>query len=463
MEQTDYGFLRKIRSTGRVSHRAGEPTYPVPSSTPDAVISHLREGTVSSTGDSVLARKESDRGTLSHVALPRILQSNLLGSQERRRLATGVRLKVSESLRTQGEIQDDHSPSSDKRITSWGLGRKCRFERRLLPHPHSPQVQTPAPFCHSRERRAPNFPIQSPSVRSDFGAQGIHESDATYRSSGTHTCGLPSAVSRRLDTEKYRQVTTGSANKLVATYHAPGRTGAKCAKVAVSTNPTLDTHRRRVLARCRTNVPADGQGSQDRKRSVSTSIRASDDSALLAVPPWAYELGNRCHPLGEIASQTPAALLARSLVPSIERYGGTDTSETQPTRSPSSLVVEQEVHASRNVSLGRLHLRPLQLYLLAHWSPASKDMAALIPVKHNLLDHHLHWWLNRKYTRAGMLLDIPEAQTQLFTDASKSGWGAHSDTFQASGEWSAREAILHINQLEMLAVRNALAAFKTHE
>ena len=105
------------------------------------------------------------------------------------------------------------------------------------------------------------FSIQSPSVRSDFGAQGIHESDSTYRSSGTHTCGLPSAVSRRLDTEKYRQVTTGSANKLVATYHAPGRTGAKCAKVAVSTNPTLDSHRSRVLARCRTNVPADGQGS----------------------------------------------------------------------------------------------------------------------------------------------------------------------------------------------------------
>ena len=287
---------------------------------------------------------------MSNVALPRILQSNLLGSQERRRSETGVRLKGTESIRTQGELQDDHSPSSDKRITSRGLGRKCRFKRRLLPHPHTPQVQTPAPLCHSRERRAPSFSIQSPAVRSDFGAKGIHGSDSTHRSSGTHTCDLSSAVSRRLDTEKFRQVTTGSADKLVATYHAPGRTGAKCAKVAVSTNPTLDTHRRRVLARCRANVPADGQGSQDRKRSVSTSIRASDDSVLLAVPPRTYELGNGCHPLGEIASQTPAALLARSLVPSIERYGGTDTSETQLTRSPSSLVVEQEVHTSRNVA-----------------------------------------------------------------------------------------------------------------
>ena len=83
VEHTDYVFLRKIRCTGRVSHRAGEPTYPVPSSTPVAVISHLREGTVSSTGDNALARKESDRGTLSHVALPRTLQYNLLGSQER--------------------------------------------------------------------------------------------------------------------------------------------------------------------------------------------------------------------------------------------------------------------------------------------------------------------------------------------------------------------------------------------
>ena len=153
------------------------------------------------------------------------------------------------------------------------------------------------------------------------------------------------------------------------------------------------------------NVPADGQGSKDRKRSVSTSIRASDDNVVLAVSPWTYELGNGCHRLGEIASQMPAALLARSLVPSIESSGDTDTSETQLTRSPPSPVVEQKVHPSRNVD--------------------------------------------------------GEAQTQLFTDASVSGWGAHSDTFQAGGEWSAREAILHMNQLEMQAVRNALAAFKT--
>ena len=117
--------------------------------------------------------------------------------------------------------------------------------------------------------------------------------------------------------------------------------------------------------------------------------------------------------------------------------------------------------ATDAIPLGRLHLRPLQFYLLSHWAPASRNVAALIPVKHNLLDHHLRWWLDRECTRAGMLLDIPEAQAQLFTDASESGWGAHMDTLQASGLWSAREAMLHINQLEMIAVRNALLAFRT--
>ena len=116
--------------------------------------------------------------------------------------------------------------------------------------------------------------------------------------------------------------------------------------------------------------------------------------------------------------------------------------------------------ATDAIPLGRLHLRPLQLYLLSHWAPASKDLKALIPVKHDLLDHHLRWWLDRKCTRAGMLLDIPEAQTHLFTDAFESGWGAHLDKHQVSGSWSTREATLHINHLEMLAVLYALRAFR---
>ena len=39
--------------------------------------------------------------------------------------------------------------------------------------------------------------------------------------------------------------------------------------------------------------------------------------------------------------------------------------------------------ATDAIPLGRLHLRPLQLYLLAHLAPASKDLKVLVPVKHD--------------------------------------------------------------------------------
>ena len=94
--------------------------------------------------------------------------------------------------------------------------------------------------------------------------------------------------------------------------------------------------------------------------------------------------------------------------------------------------------ATDAIPLGRLHLRPLQHYLLAHWAPMSKTLRALIPVKHDLLDHHLHWCLDRECTRPGTLLDVPAARMHLFTDSSESGWGAHLDTRQVSGSWSAR-------------------------
>ena len=117
--------------------------------------------------------------------------------------------------------------------------------------------------------------------------------------------------------------------------------------------------------------------------------------------------------------------------------------------------------ATDAIPLGRLHPRPLQFYLLAHWKPASRILSSLVPVKHDLIDHHLRWWLDRECTRAGMILDVPEAQVTLFTDASGSGWGAHVNQFQASEVWSPREGILHINGLEMLAVRKSLTAFRT--
>lgn len=59
----------------------------------------------------------------------------------------------------------------------------------------------------------------------------------------------------------------------------------------------------------------------------------------------------------------------------------------------------------------------------------------------------------------GVPLQTPEFQVRLFTDASTKGWGAHLEGQTAQGSWSEQEQDLHINILEMRAIKLALLAF----
>lgn len=50
----------------------------------------------------------------------------------------------------------------------------------------------------------------------------------------------------------------------------------------------------------------------------------------------------------------------------------------------------------------------------------------------------------------------PDPSLTLFTDASERGWGAHAQLLTFQGTWSEEEQLLHINLLEMRAVKLAL-------
>ena len=307
-----------------------------------------------------------DKGAIEELD-PRSLSPAAIGSQDRRVIPSGIRLKILEPVCPQGKVQDDHSQNSDKCDAQGGLGSQYRSERRMLSRPYSRPVQTSATIRHSNERRAPCFRIQSSTVRSDLCPPGVYQGNSSVGAPCASASRLPSSVYRRLATEKSKLVTVGSANKLVARYHSSGGVCTKCGQVTTNTHATSDTHRVEYHLDLGLMFPP------------MTRVQKFEDkiSTLMSVPiSTAYVFLSL---LGLLSSATDA------------------------------------------IPLGRLHLRPLQLYLLSHWAPASKDLKALIPVKHDLLDHHLRWWLDRKCTRAGMLLDIPEAQTHLFTDASGSG------------------------------------------
>ena len=91
MEQAHYRPVRQVGSQKRISDRARQLSESLSCSNPDAVISRLRVGTESSSRDNFLAGQESDWGTRPRIALPGILQSNILSSQERRRLASDLK------------------------------------------------------------------------------------------------------------------------------------------------------------------------------------------------------------------------------------------------------------------------------------------------------------------------------------------------------------------------------------
>ena len=107
------------------------------------------------------------------------------------------------------------------------------------------------------------------------------------------------------------------------------------------------------------------------------------------------------------------------------------------------------------VPWGKLHTRKTHQNLFALWSPQSRSQGARVPIWEETL-RELSWWLDPANVMKGMDLHPPEPQVFLFTDASLQGWGAHTERRQFQGSWNHQEKDLHINVLEMRAVRYAL-------
>ena len=113
----------------------------------------------------------------------------------------------------------------------------------------------------------------------------------------------------------------------------------------------------------------------------------------------------------------------------------------------------------KQVHLGRLHMRPIQWHLKNNWR-VPDSLEKVIPVP-NSLHSHLRWWLEESNVLLGQPLHPLKHALQIFTDASKEGWGAHLDEHTARGTWSLPESKLHINHLELKAVFLAAKEFRT--
>ena len=127
----------------------------------------------------------------------------------------------------------------------------------------------------------------------------------------------------------------------------------------------------------------------------------------------------------------------------------------------------QNIPPSRGVG----HLSRLQRCLLSHTNtrtiqeiPTSscsgpESLEKIIPLPRTL-HPHLQWWLDEDNVLQGQPLHPVKHALQIFTDASKEGWGAHLNELTARGSWSVPESKLHINHLELKAVFLTLKEFQ---
>ena len=92
--------------------------------------------------------------------------------------------------------------------------------------------------------------------------------------------------------------------------------------------------------------------------------------------------------------------------------------------------------------------------------PAKRGMGDISGFQRRLFPHSSSWWTKESNVLPGQSLHPLSHAVQIFTDASKEGWGAHLGDFTARGVWSVPESHLHINFLELKAVLLALKRFQ---
>ena len=103
-------------------------------------------------------------------------------------------------------------------------------------------------------------------------------------------------------------------------------------------------------------------------------------------------------------------------------------------------------------------MRLIQWHLKNNWR-VPESLEKVIPVPRSL-HPHLRWWLEETSVLTGQPLHPLKHALQIFTDASKEGWGTHLNERTARGTWSLPESKLHINHLELKAVFLALKEFQ---
>ena len=333
--------------------------------------------------------------------IPGLLQLVVFGPKTGKQVEAYYSRSESVKLVPQNRHFQNGNTGNDPDLTAKrGIGDIAGFQRRLLSHPHSPQVEE----VHEVLFEQMNVPVHCPPFRAGHSSFGVHQGGQGGETYGSKQGYKNPPVPRRLVAES---LFTGDR----LTTHPDSveplpRTGLTSEHEKVRVNSSTGLHLRRLPFR-----PVDRSG-------VTTQERwASLRQKLLCL-------------------KTRESCMVRQFMSLIGLL----------------TAIEKQVWS------GRLHMRPIQWHLKRHWHiPEVLEKVIPLPLS---LHPHLDWWLDEGNVLKGQSLHPLSHALQLFTDASNEGWGAHLGDSTARGVWSDVESHLHINFLELKAVFLALKSFE---
>ena len=104
---------------------------------------------------------------------------------------------------------------------------------------------------------------------------------------------------------------------------------------------------------------------------------------------------------------------------------------------------------------GRLHYRHIELCKIAALKVAKGDFESQCKLSEKA-SQEIQWWAANIPGAFAHIKNVAKVDYIVFTDASNLGWGASDTTNTINGRWSLEEQPMHINCLEILAVKLAL-------
>ncbi|CAC5424143.1 unnamed protein product [Mytilus coruscus] len=282
-------------------------------------------------------RKTCYRACPEKCRKSRLLQYNIHGTKTTRRSETNSKFKTTEPVCHTSSLQNGNPPIYSKKSENWGLGSKTGFARCIFPYPHSQALQKVSPLQHfGKKVSVPSSPVRSHDRLKDF-----HKSDGSSRCISAKTNDSHIYVPGRLDVKKQQQ---SKADKTITVHSGIVKKSGfdnQCKKILFSSDSNNRVSRSSDSLKRRSCFP-----SLERFKNISQMIQIFLNSQTV-------EAHVMLRLLGLMAS-------CIDLVP-----------------------------------WARLHMRPLQLYLLAWWRPALHSLNHLIPL-YQPLQEHLFWWLNRR-------------------------------------------------------------------